>query len=666
MKISTGKNWRRLDGFGYGLFQPAVVGRVLLESPDFSVLGQANGILADMFSPDTDPPVVAPETVPEFFNWVFFWLQAINRSNHLPVLDHGRLVSFQVDAGRIARCVVALPWESDASRVVTLFRWLLGVLPVLHRSLDHGVPDEALKRIRQSYREQQSKLEKMGIKGVNTLRLIRHAVQYRVPVRCLDGGILRLGQGCHERMLLSTITDRTGSIGVTIARNKILTKTVLGQGGLPVPRHRSVANLQEALEAASSLGFPVVVKPVNLDGGEGVYAGLTDEESVKSAYDKARARSRKVMVEEHVQGVDYRITVVHGQVVKAIARKPGGGVGDGASTVSRLVNRAQQSPEARRRARDRGRILLSLDEEALEMLTALGLSPDSVLPEDLFVPLRRRANVSTGGTTEDVLPVLHPENARLATFAAELLRLDIAGVDIISPDISRSWMENRAAICEVNSQPQISTEFVPDVYRDLLQALFPQGPRIPCLLLLGDETDVDQLYGMAEEIAEELVRRGLLPAWYRNGELLLGNEPYARIDGNFIAAGTAVVTNPRAQAAVMVGTFREVLTSGLPTPALDGLYVTGNSGGDQSQQISRELWLLLRDVMSGGMVLTDSHVRDQLKSLVPDLFDRNRIVVERREDNGNAGSLRVQLAGHLADARQRLAQPEYWNPKKQK
>src|SRR5690606_24429942 len=86
-------------------------------------------------------------------------------------------------------------------------------------------------------------------------------------------------------------------------------------------------------------------------------------------------------------------------------------------------------------------------------LARAGLTLDSVPAAGAWAWLRRIESTEWGGVDEDFSTTLHPDNAAIAIRAAELFGLDIAGVDIISTDITRPWHENGAIINEVNSSP---------------------------------------------------------------------------------------------------------------------------------------------------------------------------------------------------------------------
>jgi cyanophycin synthetase len=117
------------------------------------------------------------------------------------------------------------------------------------------------------------------------------------------------------------------------------------------------------------------------------------------------------------------------------------------------------------------------------MLAQQGLTVRSIPSAGRRVRLRRRDNVNAGGSNEQVaLEAIHPDNEVLALRAARILRLDIAGIDFITEDITKSWMEVGGGICEVNAQPQIGISDAPDLYHRILREAMPRLGRVPMVL----------------------------------------------------------------------------------------------------------------------------------------------------------------------------------------
>ena len=202
------------------------------------------------------------------------------------------------------------------------------------------------------------------------------------------------------------------------------TRTLLAEAGIPVPEGRPVSDAADAWAVAEEIGAPVVVKPRYGNQGRGVSVDLSSREEVEKAWAVAREEESTVVVERFVSGGDYRVLVVGGKVVAAARRHPPTVVGDGRSTVRQLVDRVNEDP---RRCCDHAGALspVRIDEVALAVLAEQGLSPESVPAAGITVLLRQNANLSTGGTSEDVTDSVHPDVAARAVEAAQIGRAHV-------------------------------------------------------------------------------------------------------------------------------------------------------------------------------------------------------------------------------------------------
>ena len=267
--------------------------------------------------------------------------------------------------------------------------------------------------------------------------------------------LVLLGHGARQRRILAAETDRTGAIAEAIAQDKELTRDLLGQVGVPVPKGRPVKDAEDAWAAAQEIGCPVVVKPQFGSQGRGVATNLSTREQVEAAYASVRADWTEVVVERFAPGADYRVLVVGGRVVAAARRDPAQVIGDGRHTIAELVALVNRDP---RRGDDHATVLskIVLDPIALDVLAEQGYTPESVPRPGHRVLIRRNANLSTGGTATDVTDRVHPEVAARSVEAARIIGLDVAGVDVIAQDISRPLEEQAGVIVEVNAAPGLA------------------------------------------------------------------------------------------------------------------------------------------------------------------------------------------------------------------
>ena len=385
----------------------------------------------------------------------------------------------------------------------------------------------------------------------NTLSFALAAFARGWPVQ-IEDQLLHIGWGRHRQTFDSSFTGRTPLLAARTARDKHLTSRLLHRAGLPVPPTSRVSDWEGALKIAQQLGWPVVIKPSNQDQGTAVVPGIRDEATLRAAFDRAAKFSPgAVIVEKHIAGDDHRLLVVQGQLLMATRRVPGGVTGDGCLSITQLITQVNADP---RRGTGKRNLLiqLALDDEAQACLAEQALSADSVPSVGQFVRLRRTANISTGGTAEDVSAVIHADNRLLAERAARTIGLDIAGVDFLCPDISRSWRDVGGAICEVNAQPGFRPHWLSNPARDIngeiLDLLFAdQQPRIPTAAVTGTN-------------GKTTVCRMLHHIWQHNGKVCgvsttqgvwVGNELLTPDNLSGLPGARMLLADPAVEAAVL-------------------------------------------------------------------------------------------------------------------
>jgi cyanophycin synthetase len=329
--------------------------------------------------------------------------------------------------------------------------------------------------------------------GPSTGSLVRAAEARGIPwLRLNDYSLVQFGHGRYQKRIQATVTSETRHIAVEIASDKEETNRILGDLGLPVPRQYLVHSAERAAAVARRLGYPVVVKPLNANHGRGVSINLRDAESVRAAFEKAREHARTVIVESFLEGFDHRMLVVDGKLVAVAKRIPGHVVGDGEHTIEELVDLVNSDP---RRGIGHEKVLtrIELDHQAMRLLALVGKSPSTVLDAGEVFYLRSTGNLSTGGTATDMTDLVHPDNREMATRAAQAIGLDVAGIDFITSDISRSYRDVGGGICEVNAGPGFRMHVAPtegqprDVAGPVMDMLFPSGTptRIPIVSITG-------------------------------------------------------------------------------------------------------------------------------------------------------------------------------------
>ncbi|HEV7591490.1 MAG TPA: cyanophycin synthetase [Longimicrobium sp.] len=329
--------------------------------------------------------------------------------------------------------------------------------------------------------------------GPSTGAIVDEAVRRGIPVRRLNSySLVQLGLGKNLRRIQAAMSDWTSAIAVEIAQDKDDTRRVLGNIGLPVPQGDTATTLDGALEVAAEIGFPVLLKPLDASQGRGISGRLASGDEVRAAWPVTSAHGRRVVVERFVEGRDYRVLVVQGKLAAVAERVPAHVTGDGRRTVRELIADANRDP---RRGRGHTRSLTRLPADATteDHLRARGLSYDTVPADGERLLLRATANLSTGGTSIDRTDEIHPDNVTACEMAAGIVGLDIAGIDVLSPDISVPFRENGAVIIEVNAAPGLRMHTHPsegtprNVGAPIVDMLYPLGDTatIPVIAVTG-------------------------------------------------------------------------------------------------------------------------------------------------------------------------------------
>jgi len=404
--------------------------------------------------------------------------------------------------------------------------------------------------------------------GPSTSAIVAAARSCHIPVLRLtpSGSLVQLGYGINQKRILASETSETSSIAVALCQEKTLTNRMLRLVGVPVPEGRSVASAEDAWAAVQDIGLPVVVKPEDGNQGKGVSVNLSTEDEVRQAYAIAHPFGELVMVEKFIEGADYRLLVVNGDMVAAARRDPALVVGDGQHTVAQLVALANRDPR-RRPGHSSTLTQIVLDDAAQLVLVQQDLSELTIPEAGQVVRLRHNANLSTGGTATDVTDEVHPTNARLAELAAQILALDVAGIDILCWDISRPLAEQDGAIVEVNAAPGLRMYLYPavgtprDVGKPIIEMLYPgdSPSRIPVIAVTGTngKTTVTRLISHMYETAHKVVGMTCTEGTFIAGERILTG------DCSGPNSARTVLLHPRVEVAVLETARGGILREGL-------------------------------------------------------------------------------------------------------
>lgn len=420
--------------------------------------------------------------------------------------------------------------------------------------------------------------------GPSTGAIVYAAQARNIPYRRLtEGSMVQFGWGSKQRRIQAAETDRTSAVAEAIAQDKELTKQLLQAAGVPVPEGRPVSSAEDAWAAACEIGSAVVVKPQDGNQGKGVTVNLASEKQVKTAYAEAFKISDEVLVERYIVGQDHRILVVGNKLIAAARREPPMVIGDGIQSVRELVDRVNSDP---RRGTGHATSLTKIrfDDIALARLAEDGLNAESIPAKGIRVILRNNANLSTGGTATDVTDDVHPDFAARAIAAAQMVGLDVAGVDIVCNNVLRPLEEQGGGVVELNAAPGLRMHLQPSfgkgraVGEAIVSSLFSEGDdaRIPLIAVAGTNGKTTTVRLIASILTQNGQRVGMTTT---DGVYIQGQ----RIDdGDCSGPKSArnVLFHPDVDAAVLETARGGVLREGLGFDRCDVAVVTNIGKGD--------------------------------------------------------------------------------------
>ncbi|ERJ59291.1 cyanophycin synthetase [Sphingobacterium paucimobilis] len=430
--------------------------------------------------------------------------------------------------------------------------------------------EPCLEHLRLLYREERL--------GPSTQAIVDAAVSRNIPWRRLnEDSIVMLGYGNKQRRICATVADSTSNIAVELAQDKAQVKAILAENNIPVPNGEVISHLNELDDAIQRLGYPLAIKPVDGNHGRGVTTHILNEEEAILAFHRACRESANVMVERFVRGEDYRFLVINYKVVAISRRSPAKVTGDGKNSIRELITIENSNP-LRGEGHDQVLTRIKIDKDTEQILKEHHLSLDHVLPSGTVLHVKDTANLSTGGTAEDVTDIVPQLTKRMMERVARLIGLDVCGIDVISSDIQEPMTQKNGAVLEVNAAPGFRMHTHPskgqarDVGQAMIDLLFPRKNtgRIPIIGVTGTngKTTTTLLTTHLLKQAGKLVGTTTTEGIYIDGECI------AEGDCSGPASATVVLQDPAVECAVLECARGGMLRAGLGFDRCDISIVT--------------------------------------------------------------------------------------------
>ena len=403
--------------------------------------------------------------------------------------------------------------------------------------------------------------------GPSTGSIVEEAASRGIPwIRLNKYSLCQLGYGANQKRIQATVTSETSNIAVELACDKEDTKFLLEQAEIPIPKGEIIRRESSLEDTVKYVGYPLVTKPVDGNHGRGITVNINNWEDALAGFRAAKEVSNAVIIEKYVEGFDYRILVINHKLIAAAKRTPAHVIGDGKSTIEQLIGEVNKDP---RRGYGHEKVLtqITINDLTKTIIKAKGYTLDSVIAEGEMLILKDTANLSTGGTSEDVTDIVHPANVFMAERISKIIGLDICGIDVMTTDISKPLEETGGAILEVNAGPGFRMHLAPavglprNVAGHVIDKLFPNGAngKIPIIAVTGTngKTTTTRL------IAHMAKMKGLKVGYTTSDGVYIQNRLLMKGDCTGPASAEFVLKDPTVDFAVLECARGGLLRAGL-------------------------------------------------------------------------------------------------------
>ncbi|EOU2020511.1 bifunctional glutamate--cysteine ligase GshA/glutathione synthetase GshB [Clostridium perfringens] len=301
---------------------------------------------------------------------------------------------------------------------------------------------------------------------LSTQILILDAIKRGIEFNMMDRleNFISLSDGEKvEYVKQATKTSKDSYITALIMENKLVTKDILRENNIRVPKGKDYDNIDEAKKDFRLFkDEKIVIKPKSTNFGLGIsiFPGEYSREDYDKAVEIAFREDSSILIEEFMTGKEYRFLVIGEEVVGILHREPANVIGNGESTIEELVFEKNKDP-LRGKGYKTPLEKIKLGEIEEMFLKNQGLSFKYIPKNGEKIYLRENSNISTGGDSIDFTDKIHPSYKEVALKSAKAVKALICGVDMVIDNIEEEAKEKNHGIIELNFNPAIHIHCFP-------------------------------------------------------------------------------------------------------------------------------------------------------------------------------------------------------------
>jgi D-alanine-D-alanine ligase-like ATP-grasp enzyme len=358
-------------------------------------------------------------------------------------------------------------------------------------------------------RAQMLEVVRVQIRSMSTIPLLMAAhekgyetFQYYIndgiPSSLRFNRVFSIGIGQEMETIYASASSKDSLNANKTQRDKAFTNQMIEMLGLPIAKWAVVDTKDDLADAAEEIGFPLVLKPAGLTGGQGVECGMGNLKELEDAWDRTheyyehgmnypemKAKwQKKIIIQQMLKGEDYRILVVDGRFAVGTHRLQARVTGDGQHTIEELINEENKNPARDIKLPTHTLKPIVIDNDLKNVLSKQDLTIDYVPKKDEVIRVRDVASMSRGGITADVTDQVHPQIQRVCESLACTVKAHVLGVDVLCQDISKPLTLDNGGIIEMNTMPEMYLNIYPVIGR--------QYPEVPKMMIDGLMDDAEK------------------------------------------------------------------------------------------------------------------------------------------------------------------------------
>ncbi|MFH1947527.1 MAG: hypothetical protein ABIJ23_05235 [Candidatus Magasanikbacteria bacterium] len=267
-----------------------------------------------------------------------------------------------------------------------------------------------------------------------------------------------------------TITRRS-YVSAQLTKCKEITYKLLRASNLPSPKticlYYQSYNRGEAIKKLNKLKYPIILKKATGSNSRGIFTNIGNSKEAIKIFEKNLPRYKSMIAQEMVFGKEYRVLVLGEKVIGALEMIHPHIVGDGVSTIKKIIKRKQLTTEKQTK----------FDKTLKQFLKSQKVSLGTILPKKKIIYFKNNSCLAEGGETQDVTDIVHKDVKNICVSASKVVGKYLVGIDVICKDISKPQTKKSFNILEINGKPDLYIHYNPtngktrNVLKDIIKFL---------------------------------------------------------------------------------------------------------------------------------------------------------------------------------------------------